>query len=278
MTASSIACSGMRGITVSSGYGDLLRITLPLNMRFLDECVVVTSSGDKETQDICAAIPNVRMHITDDFWSFGARFNKGLCVEQSFDVLGRHGWIAIWDADIIFPEEFVEHMDVSKLEIGKLYGMPRRILLDPKQWHPGYNWGRTHRTVDRDIPGYLQCFHADDPHITQLPWYDVTFAHAGGGDGYFASRWPRECKVKFDTNVLHLGPRDANWFGRATPRADDKPVEQSAENKALMDQYLSYKGWGRPQSGDSFEHERVEVPDQSPSDFRLLGTKDLPIP
>lgn len=271
--------SGIRGIVVCVNYADLLRITLPLNMRFLDECVVVTSGTDIETQELCTMIPGVRVCTTEAFTAFGAKFNKGLAIEEGFFFLGRDGWILIWDADIIFPDDILTYANVDQLEVGNLYGMPRKILLDPKEWHPEFNWKRTHRTVDRDIPGYFQLFRADDPHIAQLPWYDVTFAHAGGGDGYFASRWPKTNKVKFtDTFALHLGPRDTNWFGRASERTDGKTVEQSAENKALMERYLSYKGWGRPCTVDSFEHERIEVPGHAPSEFRLLGTKDVPLP
>lgn len=263
----------IRGIVVCVGYADLLKITLPRNMQHLDECLVVTSPNDEETKEFCRGIPNVSVYETDAFYRFGANFNKGMAMEEGFDILGRHGWILIWDADTLFPDYMSDMLSVDNLKIGTLYGPPRLILKDPSEWTPEFNWDTARKTLDRCWPGYFQLFHADDPHITQLPWYDVTFRHAGGGDGYFEARWKRHEKVKLPFVVLHLGERDANWFGRASKRADGAPIEGSVERRAIMEEYLASKGWGRPWSGKSFE-DHVQVPDAQPSGFRLLGAGD----
>ena len=260
--------TGIRGVVVCSNYADLLAITLPRNMKHLDECVVVTTPEDNETKDLCAMIPNVRVFETDAFTRFGARFNKGLAIEEGFDFLGRHGWILIWDADIIFPDDMSEQVKVEDLNPQMMYGAPRLILKDPTQWTPDYDWNTAKRTLDRCYPGFFQLFHASDPHIAELPWYDVTFNNAGGGDGYFDTRWLWAEKMKFPFTVLHLGERDANWFGRATKRADGKEVEGAEQRKALMDEFLASKGWGRPCSGKPFE-DRVQIPGVQPTDFKL---------
>lgn len=248
-----------RSLVVSVNYADLLRITLPLNMRFLSECLVITSPGDQETKDVCAGVPGVRVFETDASYRYGARFNKGLSVELGFDELGRDGWLLCWDADIIFPDGMDNRLTEQNPQIGTLYGPPRVILKDPSQWTPEYDWDRACHTIDRGIPGYFQLFHASDPHIATLPWHDVTFSHAGGGDGYFESRWPRDRKVKLPFNVLHLGLRDHNWMGRAGKRADGKPVENAAENAALMKKFLGSKGWTMPCTGEAFD-DHVNVP------------------
>jgi hypothetical protein len=265
--------TGIRGVVVCVNYCDLLKITLPRNMKHLDECVVVTSPEDIETQEFCAGIPNVRVFQTDAFTRFGAKFNKGLALEESFDFLGRHGWILIWDADTLFPDDMGEHVKVSELNPHMMYGAPRVILKDPSQWTPDFDWNTARRTLDRCYPGFFQLFHADDPHIAELPWYDVTFNNAGGGDGYFDSRWPWAEKMKFPFVVLHLGERDANWFGRATKRADGKAVPGAAERQKVMEEFLASKGWGRPWSGLPFE-DHVQVPGVEPSPFKLRGAGD----
>src|SRR4051794_21992126 len=94
----------LRGITVSIGYGSLLRITLPLNMRHFYECLVITSPEDVETQEVASAVPGVKLHVTDAATRHQARFNKGLCFEECWDRFGREGIWLIWDSDIILPD------------------------------------------------------------------------------------------------------------------------------------------------------------------------------
>ncbi|NCX56012.1 MAG: hypothetical protein EBW87_02290 [Burkholderiaceae bacterium] len=138
--------TGIRGIVVCKDYCDLLRITLPLNMKHLDECVVVTSPDDTETKEFCATIPNVRVFETDAFTRFGKQFFcKGLALEEGFDFLGRHGWILIWDADIIFPGDMSDQVKVENLNPCMMYGAPRLILKDPSKWTPDYDWNTAKR-------------------------------------------------------------------------------------------------------------------------------------
>src|SRR4051812_12870487 len=95
----------IRGITACVNYSELLAVTLPINMRHMTECLVVTSPGDHATQDIACSIPNVKVFETMAFFEGGSRFNKGYALELGFSELGRHGWIVIFDSDIVFPPE-----------------------------------------------------------------------------------------------------------------------------------------------------------------------------
>ena len=53
-------------ITVCVGYGDFLAQTLPENLPLVDNLVVITSPGDKETQALCR-VHNVRhIEVTDE--------------------------------------------------------------------------------------------------------------------------------------------------------------------------------------------------------------------
>lgn len=228
----------VRGIVVCVHYDDLLAITLPRNIRFLSECLVVTSPDDVRTKELVASIPNCRLFETDLFYRNGAKFNKGAALEAGMDILGRDGWILIWDADTLFPENMVLH---PKIKPGNLYGPPRLILDDPKQWSPEFEWKCAHGTVDWEFPGYFQLFQADDPVLKQRPWYGIDWVHAGGGDSVFQYRWPPSRKIRLPFHVLHLGPRDTNWYGRASERLDGEAIPEASERLESMRDLARFK-------------------------------------
>lgn len=262
----------IRGIVICVDYDDLLDITLPRNMRHLDECVVVTSLADRRTEQLVTNLQstaNVRLLRTDAFYRHGAKFNKGLAMEEGLDLLGRHGWILIWDADTLFPDHMPtrEMITVGRLRGDTLYGPYRKLLDDPRLWTPDFDWNRANDTFDGVFAGYYQLFEATDPHLGESPWYDVTFTHAGGGDGAFQARWPDNKKERLPFKVLHLGPRDTNWCGRISVRADGEMLPVTApENSQHMRDFLSYKGWRGHESGKEFD-EHVEVPGAKPTGF-----------
>ncbi len=262
----------IRGIVVCVNYDDLLKITLERNMRHLDECVVVTSYEDAQTfalvQDVASRC-NVHLLQTNAFYRYGAKFNKGLAMEEGFDILGRTGWIIVWDADTLFPEHMPirEMISVGRLRGDMLYSPYRLLLDDPRLWTPDFDWTRANNTFDGVFAGYFQLFEASDPHLNEKPWYDVTFTHAGGGDGAFQARWPDHKKERLPFKVLHLGPRDTNWCGRISVRADGGTLPVTApEHGEDMRAFLSYKGWrGRKTLFDFNEH--VNVPGHKPTGF-----------
>ncbi|MFZ5832412.1 MAG: glycosyltransferase family A protein [Planctomycetota bacterium] len=205
-----------RALTVSVEYDDLLRTTLPAMCRHFAEVLVVTSPSDVRTQ-VLAESHGARVLVTDAFYRQEARFNKGLAVEEGFDALGRTGWICVIDADILLPERIGE-LDAQP---GRLYQPHRRILENVRARIGPWERYRRHREVE--FAGYFQLFHADDPVLTERPWYGTTWTHAGGGDSEFATRWSPADSIRFDWDVLHLGPIDTNWFGRVSARADGRP-------------------------------------------------------
>jgi hypothetical protein len=231
----------MRGITVCVGYDDLLSITLASNMRHLTECVVVTHQDDERTKAVATSVPGVRVFETALFYADGARFNKGRALESAFDFLGRDGWLCIWDADVLFPAS----LPLASLDPETLYGAPRRILDDLRQWHPDLDWRRLPLSRDRPCIGYLQIFHASASVLRQRPWYDPGFTHAGGSDGRFATRWPVRRRWMLPFEVLHLGPKDTNWMGRVAARADGVPIPEAEERRQEMERYAQSRGWRR---------------------------------
>lgn len=253
----------LRGIVICKGYDDILAITLPANMRHMDECLVVTSPEDERTKAVARSVPNVRLFETDAFTRPGTDgtvpdFNKGLAMEEGFSVLGRDGWILILDADILLPPQLPP---VDQLPPTQLYGAKRRILEDVAQWSPYFDWSLAPLAPMQLIPGYFQLFHADDPHVRDKPyWYNATFTHCGGCDAAFSEFWPPARMVTLPIEVLHLGPIDTNWFGRASDRLDGEGTpNQAARDK--MDAYLTANGWAGARRGvDRTALERVGYP------------------
>lgn len=229
----------IKGIVVCVDYDDFLRESLWRNARHLTEIVVVTSSEDKSTQEIVKEVPSAKLWVTDAFTRYGEKFNKGAAIEEGFEVLGRDGWILIFDADIILPD--VIHVD--HISPDKMYGAPRRLLEDPSKFRNGIRWDTLPISRETGYPGYFQLFHGSCPIIANKPWYATSFNHAGGGDSYFDSRWPDSRKEKLRFDVLHLGPRDTNWFGRVSKRMDDKPIVGGKEKFDTMRKLLAHRGW-----------------------------------
>lgn len=254
----------IRALTVAVGewYARTLEICLVRNMRHFVECLVITAPEDEAVKRVALSVPGVRLYETNDFYAYGAHFNKGLCIEKGFDVLGRDGWLAVIDSDILLPDS----LPLELLQPGRLYGANRRILENPGHWHPGFDWRHAAPTVDGGPVGFFQLFHAEDPHVRdKRPLYDVSFSHAGGGDAYFMAHWPKPRHQVLPVEVLHLGPRDKHWFG-TTPGAVD-----------TMDAFVIRNGWTRAAGkadraalGRVGEiRDRVEVPGYAPTNFEL---------
>jgi hypothetical protein len=253
--------TGLRGITISIGYAECLEITLVRNMRHFARCVVITSPEDEATQRVARSVPGVQLVITDAFRRYGARFNKGLCFEEAWDTVGRDGWWLIWDADILLPDAIpTEHIQPDQL-----HGARRRLLkAGPAYWRPDLEWDRYPVHRDGGPIGFFQLFHADAI-AGKRPWYDVTFSHAGGGDAYFMTHWPRHKLCVLPMEVLHLGDNDRNWFG-VDPEGQD-----------LMAAFVIRNGWTRAAAkhdARAIERvgeivERVEVPGYDPTGFEL---------
>ncbi len=254
----------IRGITISVGYAPQLSITLVRNLRHLAECVVVTSSEDEDTKAVARSVPGVRLFETDAFRRHGAFFNKGLMFEEAWDHFGRDGWWLIWDADILLPDE----VDRGPMLPDVLYGCRRRMLADPSEWTPDLDWKRCPVMADGGPVGFFQLFNSKAPNLRgKRPWYDVSFAHAGGGDAAFLDSFPPSKRKLLPLEVLHLGERDRNWFG----------VDEGG--RKIMDAFMVWNGWSRARTCRKIDpkvveevgeiRERVDVPGYGVSSFEL---------
>lgn len=251
--------SKLRAILVSVDYSDLLAITLPHNRHHFHEVFVVTSTADAKTVEPITSRNGATLVVTDRFYDDGADFNKWLALEFGLDMMGRRGWICLMDADVLWPKV----VDLDRyLRKGFLFG-PRRRIADPipdpipleeDRWrkYP------LHRQ-EREVAGYSQIFHADDPVLGPPPWHETDWRHAGGADSFFQAKWPAERKVRPPFEVLHLGPPGVNWYGRASSRLDGtEPPEAQAKKEKIREIWRQRaEARARGQSHRQFDPEKL---------------------
>lgn len=246
----------MRAILVSVDYADLLALTLPYNFHHFSEVWVVTAPGDAKTAEVAAAC-GARVFVTSAFFARGARFNKWAALEEGLDAMGRHGWLTIMDADVLWPKSLGGWQPTA----GQLAGPFRRMAplppagtgqLDLDQMWRNLDAYPRHRNVNEHA-GYSIIFHADDPAASQRPWFDTCYTHAGISDSLFQQRWPAEKKVRPPWEVIHLGEAGANWLGRASPYADGTVPAGAAEKREELRRLIR----GRTAGPDRFKGEKL---------------------
>lgn len=209
----------IKAVTVCVGYDDILEITIDRMVQNVDSLTVVTTPSDEKTIKLCESRKSVNILKTESFYSKGAKFRKGMAVEEGFDLIGRDGWILVIDADILLPEK----MNLPELRPGKLYSPYRRILpradLAKANMEPS-SWSNLEKFNDGEFAGYFQLFHGSDQVLAKKPWYGIDWMHAGGCDSVFERKWIQANKVRPEFEVLHIGPVGVNWNGRVTGRID----------------------------------------------------------
>lgn len=234
----------MNAVIVCVEYDDLLCVTLPTIRPHFERVVVVTTASDTGTQQVCRE-GGAECYETNAFFRNGAEFNKGAAINEGFDVLGRKGWLAVVDADIVFPSTVRKF--TGSLEPGKLYVPRRRLCNHPAEYHGQLDWSGWPVVPEREYAGYCQIFHASDPVLRQSPWYSTRWRHAGGCDSDFQARWKPANRARLSFEVLHLGPLGQNWYGRHTDRIDGKATAKRMERRLAMatmrEERLRTKTW-----------------------------------
>src|SRR5690606_23733252 len=169
------------------------------NLAHFEEVLVVTSYADKLTQQI-AEYCDAKVYVTDSFYADGAVFNKWRALEEALDHFGRHGWMCIMDADILWPKRIFNFNP----ELGCLYTPYRRMYNDfsgiiPQEidWNTRFS---RHRQC-KEFAGYTQIFHASDPVLETIPWHQTNWRHAGGADSFFQAKWDSKNKIRPDWEV-----------------------------------------------------------------------------
>jgi hypothetical protein len=237
----------MKAIIVCVDYGDLLAKTLRHALPHFERIVVVTSPEDHRTEQVVCQVansPNVAILSTDAFYRHGAAFNKGLALEEGFDVLGRDGWLCTLDADIVLPPE----MPLAEMTPGNMYVPYRRMCRDPSTFGGQTDWSRWPHSLEKrtnEFAGYCCFFHADDPALGEPPWYPIDRNNASVDSFFIYETWPAERRVRLDFDVLHLGDHEGSvhhWGMR--PEGLARRQRDLAERMRIGD-------WRK------FDHERV---------------------
>lgn len=191
----------INGLAVCVDYSNYLHKSIYRWKNTLDTLLVVTSNQDTATQQLCESY-EIPYCCTDAFYLNGAKFNKGLAMEEARQIMPWKDWILFFDADII--------PDINwKSQIGQA---------DPTRLNGA---ARYDQKPDGSITmiddggrvgwGYFQLFHSQDSHVQRRPLMDGSWKHAGGYDNSFVSLWPEPAK-RLPTTLIHMGP-NGNWFG-----------------------------------------------------------------
>ena len=227
-------------------YHDILGLTLPINAHHFESVTVVTTPGDKKTQEVVDKIPNATCHLTDAFYAHGREFfNKGASIEEGFDVVGRDGWILVLDADIVLPSK----IELPNLNEQKIYGTQRRILEDAHLFVDGLfreeeGWEKLPLKYEGSCNfGFFQLFNSNAKPLKSHPWYPVEWQTAAFSDVVFDKKWDVQNRHRLlDFQVLHLGEIEKNWLGRTTPFLNgDLPKKHKKDEHPTIQSVLGYK-------------------------------------
>ena len=245
----------MNAIITCVDFSDLLAVTLPYNRHHFARVVVVTTTTDYQTHEV-AVSNHATPFATDAFYDNGAMFAKYRALEQGLDFLGREGWLAIMDVDVLWPKN--AHHDYQH---GCLYTPKRRMLKDLSELAAGVpaeeKWTQyPYYHYLLEWSGYTQIFHTSDPALGPPPWHETDWIHAGGGDSFFQMKWPADKKLRPSWDCLHLGDAGTNWTGRVTARLDGT-VPVGAGNRLLELRQL-LRGRAGKSGPDRFKHERFQ--------------------
>lgn len=218
---------------VSVDYGDLLHKTLPYNVHHFDEVMVVTTPWDTETIEVVERLGEM-VYTTEAFYDDGAHFNKWKALEEALWEFEPKGLMCIMDADVRWPRKINNQQDFER---GCLYTPRRRLHIDvTKPIPPEEAWNNLRLFQEREFAGYTQIFHADDPHLPELPWHQTDWIHAGGADSFFQQLWPEDKKIRPNWEVLHLGFPGVNWCGRCSVRIDGTKDQRAAVREEALAQ------------------------------------------
>jgi len=233
----------MRAVIVCVGMAEHLVASLPWNRHHFKEVMVVTAHNDKDTLQVAASC-GARCLTTDTFWRGGAKFNKFAAVEEGLDALGRRGWLALLDCDVLWPRRLNlgkrEDSFRHGYEFGCIHSMDgRRLWTGPPLDHPDEEQWTGLPAHDRNGPdgaaphseclGFTQIFHADDPALGEPPWHRLDLPSAARGDGLFQSKWDLSKKRWLPNAVLHLGTPTTRTDWEGVLVAKSKPTKRERE-------------------------------------------------
>jgi hypothetical protein len=207
-------------VVVSVNYADRMAQTLPRNIGMFDEFVIVTTSGDTETQAL-ARMHGATLVISDRCFDDDHSFNKGRMLNDGLVALTDPDWVLMTDADITLNPQTRNFILSHALNPGCMYYTSRENCT-----HVENERG----TVNAEPNGYFQLFHPSARAIRNT-WpkpLSEAFCSAGSIDSYFWQQWPLE-KLVFipELGVQHLACNrlGENWNGTQAEARKGKWVQ-----------------------------------------------------
>lgn len=122
----------LEAVTVCINYSDFLKFTLPNNKQYFDKYVIVTTSDDIKTQELCKeqgveCVLIKKEHSTE-------LDNKGVAINKGLEVLKKDGWILHLDADIWLPPLTRTILSKFSLQPDCIYGTDRFMCESFEDW------------------------------------------------------------------------------------------------------------------------------------------------
>ena len=124
----------LEAIIVSINYGDFLAVTLPANKGLFERIVVVTTTDDTETIDVCKK-NGVLCVQTDEVYKDGPVANKAIAINKGLKYLDMDGWVLQLDADIWLPSLTRTILEKHPLNEDSIYGIDRFMCESYNEWH-----------------------------------------------------------------------------------------------------------------------------------------------
>lgn len=235
-------------VQVCVNYADFLAHTLPANKIHFNRMVVVTTTKDQATKDLCD-YHNVECVQTDVFFENGDKFNKGKGINAGLERLTMRGWVVHLDADMYLPPLFRSILEKIELHGDHIYGIDRmmcpsyeswvKFIEKPKLLHRGWVYiyadafpmgvriGEYNNKGYSPI-GFFQLWHPD---TSQVYRYPTRHGAADRTDVQFAKFWPRLRRgfipeiiaIHLESEGLAVEQMGKNWNGRKTVQFARKP-------------------------------------------------------
>jgi len=228
----------IEAVIVCVDYADFLAETLPHNLPHFDRTLVITSTRDVETQDLCRRL-SVPYYATDVFFKEGSRFNKARGIDFGLGYLRYNDWVVHLDADTYLPPLTRRMLEWRELDPDSIYGIDRVNCVGYEAWqtfqaqrHTGHDFmcrvkvpegmPLLDRIAIRDYGGYVPIgfFQMWNGAIGRR--YPIARGDAEHTDVLHAIQWdesrrhliPEVIGVHLQSAPASLG---ANWKGRPTP-------------------------------------------------------------
>src|ERR1041384_246352 len=178
-------------ICVGKECSDFLDYTLPLNKKFFDNIIVVTSIEDRITQDICLK-NSVFCVPTNSFYKNGGKFRKGAGYNEGIKYIKFGEFICLMDSDVVIPDIFGRIKNQYNWNIEEFYGVKRIIFRTISE----FNDYLIDKIKDKDlwIPdgigyGFWSIFHCKSQIIQKWGFYYSENDGVGHGDYMLRNLW-----------------------------------------------------------------------------------------